>query len=61
MLPVDRAIAVALIEAVAAELEVRVKDKLLPAERMLQIRTVLQWVIDGAGYGIAPGTAAAPE
>lgn len=61
MLPVDRAIAVALIESVAAELEVRVKDKLLPAERMLQIRTVLQWIIDGAGYGIPPGTAAAPE
>lgn len=61
MLPVDRAIAVALIEAVAAELELRVKDKLLPAERLLQIRTVLSWVVEGAGYGIAPGTPAAPQ
>jgi hypothetical protein len=60
MLPVDRAIAVALIDAVAAELELRVKDRLLPAERMLAIRTVLQWVIEGAGYGITPGTPAAP-
>lgn len=61
MLPVDRAIAVALIEAVATELEVRVKDRLLPAERMLQIRTVLSWVVEGAGYGIPAGTPATPE
>lgn len=59
--PVDRAIAVALIDAVAAELEARVAKKLLPEDRLLQIKTVLQWVIEGAGYVVPPGTEARPE
>lgn len=59
--PVDRAIAVALIETVSAELEARVQKKLLPEDRLLQIRTVLQWVIEGAGYVVPPGTEARPE
>jgi hypothetical protein len=48
--PVDRAIAGALIDAVVAELTARVSNGAIPSDRLVTIKTVLRWVIDGTSY-----------
>lgn len=44
MLPEDRLLANALIEAVSAELEARVGDGVLDPEKLVKVETVLGWV-----------------
>lgn len=46
--PADRVLAGALIDAAAAELKARIGEGTLPKDGLLQVRSVLQWVREGA-------------
>jgi hypothetical protein len=46
--PADRALAGAIIDVVVEELKLRVANGVLPADQLLTVRNVVQWVADAA-------------
>lgn len=48
--PVDRAAALELVNFVAGELTARVGSGAIPRDKVVAVRSVLQWVIDGATF-----------